>query len=831
MTGQTGPATAFLCGCFLAAACAAEEGRAAAEKPNGWVEPFLTVPYSQPKPEPAKTPVLQLIRQDYEQLERGCSVIKTPLVIGQTRFEHGLGTHSVGHIRVRSPRPIARFSASIGVDHNERTSGGRGSVVFVVSAAGRELFRSGVMRGGQPPQQVDVEPGGAGVLDLLIEDAGDGPACDHADWAEARIVTSNEKTLMLDELPQRADTRLARYPFSFVYGGRHSDELLPDWQQQQHSEAIDADRRRTVTVWTDPKTGLRIEWHVVRFADYPAVEWLLYLENAGSADTPVIEDIQALDLAFAEPLGGDAAYRLHRTNGAPSNPTDFEPRVVSIDEGAIETLSAGGGRSSNKDFPFFKVETGEGSFIVAVGWSGQWLAQLVCRDDRRLHVTAGLERTHFRLHPGERVRSPRMLVLHWPGDTLEANAQFRRLIYEHYVARRSGRRLLPTLYCNTCFTRGGGWLNECNADNQISLIRAYAPLGLEALVTDAGWFEGGWPAGAGNWTPRKDAYPQGMGPVAAAAQSHGMIYGLWFEFERVVAGTWLHQNRPDWLLGSADRPQQTYLLNLGMPEVREHLFGIVRGFMELPGFHVYRSDFNMNPLPYWRHSDAPDRQGLTETKYVEGLYAFWDRIARTWPDSLRIECSSGGRRIDLETVMRMHVHQKSDFWFHNEVDQASIWGLSQYLPNSVFMAPVNRMDDYSLHSAMATSLCLGWIADAADFDLARAKQLVERYRRVRHLMVGAWYPLLPYSRDESCWMASQYHRPDLDQGMILVFRRPKNADRTVELALHGLDPDVTYELEYVTAGKKTAARGSDLATGLRVTIPQKGGSELITYRR
>jgi len=42
--------------------------------------------------------------------------------------------------------------------------------------------------------------------------------------------------------------------------------------------------------------------------------------------------------------------------------------------------------------------------------------------------------------------------------------------------------------------------------------------------------------------------------------------------------------------------------------------------------------------------------------------------------------------------MRMHVHQKSDYWFDNEVDQASIWGLSQYLPNHVFMAPVNRID-------------------------------------------------------------------------------------------------------------------------------------------
>ena len=96
----------------------------------------------------------------------------------------------------------------------------------------------------------------------------------------------------------------------------------------------------------------------------------------------------------------------------------------------------------------------------------------------------------------------------------------------------------------------------------------------------------------------------------------------------------------------------------------------------------------MDPLPYWRYNDAPDRQGITEIKYIEGLYAYWERIADTWPESFRVECASGGRRIDLETIMHMHVHQKSDYWFHNEVDQGSIWGLSQYLPNNIFMAPL-----------------------------------------------------------------------------------------------------------------------------------------------
>jgi alpha-galactosidase len=320
-----------------------------------------------------------------------------------------------------------------------------------------------------------------------------------------------------------------------------------------------------------------------------------------------------------------------------------------------------------------------------------------------------------------------------------------------------------------------------------------------------------------------------MEPVSAAAESHGMIYGLWFEMERVMSGTWMHEHHPEWLLGSGDDPQQTWLLNLGLSEVQDHLFAIVKSFMDLPGFRVYRQDFNMDPLPHWLYNDAPDRQGMTEIKYIQGLYDFWDQLAETWPDSLRIECAGGGRRIDLETVMRMHIHQKSDYWFDDEVDQSSVWGLSQYLPNNVFMTPINRMDNYSFHSALATSLCVGWIADAPDFDRRRAAELLDTYREVRPLLIGAWYPLLPYSRNRAAWMASQFHRPDLDEGMILVFRHEDSDLKTIELELHGLEAERTYELSFRSSKEKKRAKGMDLTRGLRVTLPKRRRSELIRY--
>ena len=71
----------------------------------------------------------------------------------------------------------------------------------------------------------------------------------------------------------------------------------------------------------------------------------------------------------------------------------------------------------------------------------------------------------------------------------------------------------------------------------------------------------------------------------------------------------------------------------------------------------------MDPLAYWRAADVPDRQGITEIRYVTGLLAYWDELRRRRPDMLIDTCASGGRRNDLETLRRAVPLWRSDYAF------------------------------------------------------------------------------------------------------------------------------------------------------------------------
>jgi len=125
---------------------------------------------------------------------------------------------------------------------------------------------------------------------------------------------------------------------------------------------------------------------------------------------------------------------------------------------------------------------------------------------------------------------------------------------------------------------------------------------------------------------------------------------------------------------------------------------------------------------------------------------------------------------------------------------------------------------------------LGWIADAPDFDFERGKEFLNLYEEVRHLLVGAWYPLLPYSRDPDGWTGSQFHRPDLNEGLILLFRHADSPCPAVEVKLRGLDAEAMYELKDTETGETESVKGEELMSGYEVRLGERRESRLLVYR-
>ncbi len=77
---------------------------------------------------------------------------------------------------------------------------------------------------------------------------------------------------------------------------------------------------RTQT-WTDPATGLIVRCESIEYKDFPVVEWTLHLKNGGQSDTPIISQIQSIDL----PLPTAEGAILHHSRGSPAGKQDYEP--------------------------------------------------------------------------------------------------------------------------------------------------------------------------------------------------------------------------------------------------------------------------------------------------------------------------------------------------------------------------------------------------------------------------------------------------------------------------------------------------------------------------
>lgn len=619
-------------------------------------------------------------------------------------------------------------------------------------------------------------------------------------------------------------------PFSFVYGGSDSKQLLKTWRRavdtEDHSDLVERRVR-----WEDGKTGLALTAVVRSFKRYPAADWVLYFENGGTQDTPILENIQAVDLALGTGAATIPAW-LRQLKGDSCDEGTFTPSSTTLPiDKSIRLAPAGGRPSAVSAFPFFDVQYGRQGLIAAVGWSGQWAASFDRTAQGPTRFQAGMELVHLLLHPGEKIRSPRILLMPWQGERRMALNRFRRLMLFQYVPAWQGKPVLLPVAMQ-CFDRYSwtrkDWATEAG---QLAAIRSAQALGINTHWLDAAWFPGGFPNGVGNWFAEPTAFPNGLKPLSEQCHSLGMKFVLWFEPERVAAGTALAREHPEFVMGG----EKGGLFKLNEAAARRYLTDLLSQRITQYGIDIYRNDFNIDPLGFWRQNDTPDRQGLTEIRYVEGHYAMWDELRARHPGLIIDNCASGGRRIDLETCMRSVPLWRSDTSCspgHPDWNQVQTAGLSQYIP--FHTACVWAPEAYDARSAATAGLICQFDYLDPRFPKNLAKASIAEAKENQRFWYGDFYALANASVDPEQFVAYQFHRPDQDAGLVLAFRHSQCSCLGLIVRLYGVNPAHRYDLEFIddnrhkTSGTMT---GEELSGGLELRMAEPASSLLARYRK
>ncbi len=777
------------------------------------------------------------------QMTTGWSVAKVnrgvtgrPLSIHGQKFDDGVGTHATSKFRVKLDGQAKSFTAEVGVDDS---ADNQGSVEFIVIGDGKTLWRSGVLKGGNPAVPVNVNLKDVNILTLRVTDGGDGESNDHADWADAKIIMDDNdappaalppydtfalktKTFAVN-FQVGDDGRLYQYPV----GSKQTSKLLRDQEFYPQAgdgyvwepalEAVHADGNTSTALLYDGVTQTNespdIELTRIHLHD-PAYPFEVTLCFRAHYDEDVVEQwteihhheagvVTLQRMASTSLLLTTNVYLTHFFGDWAKEM--MYPITDQITPGVKILDSKLGVRSDQFQNPSFilslngqATETNGEVLAGSLAWSGSFQCAF---DDNAEQVRAlcGINpfATAYHLKPNETFATPTMIWV-WSDQGLgDMSRKF------HDWARdfglREGHKSRDVLLNNWEAT---GF--DFNFDRIVSLFGPAKGLGVELFLLDDGWFGNKYPrindhAGLGDWQPNRSRLPNGLAPLAAAAVQQGLRFGIWMEPEMVNPNSELFHEHPDWVISQPKRDlelqRNQMVLDLTRPKVQEFEWSTIKSILGVPNITYAKWDCNRYLTQPGSSYLSADRQSDLDINYVEALYALMDKTAKTFPDTELMLCSGGGGRADYGALKYFHA-----FWPSDDTDPVARvpmqWDYSYFFPPMAIASHVTHWGYRPMHFAccVAMSARFGMDLDLTKLsaqDKATCAGAIAAYKQIRDITaLGDLYRI--ENPHKGYRGALDFVSKNRERAVVFVFQLQDGPNAIVHP--QGLDPDRQYTI-------------------------------------
>ena len=497
-------------------------------------------------------------------------------------------------------------------------------------------------------------------------------------------------------------------------------------------------------------SGLRCEHQLSWQGNVPVFSSRVSVRNAGKKPV-TLEMLSSFSLGGMTPYAHDDApnrLAVHRYRSTWSAEGRLDTQGIEdlqlerswIGHGnACERFGQVGSMPVRGFFPFVALEDREAGVLwgAQLASPGSWQMEVFRRDDF-VAISGGQADREFghwfkTLKAGETYETPVATIGCIKGN-IDQLAQRISSAQEGPLANLPKiENELPIVVNEWCTS----WGNPTQ-ENLLALAKRLQGTPAKYLVIDDGWAErpGGGIQQNGDWIINRKAFPDGLAATCQAIREHGLIPGVWFEFEVCNPGskafdlTDHHLQRDGRVLQVGGRR----FWDFRDPFTSDYLTKKVIHLLRDNGIGYLKVDYN-DTIGFGVDGAESPGEGLRQ--HLEGMQGFFRKLREELPDLVIENCSSGGHRLEPSMMALCAMGSFSDAHETREIPIIGANLQRLILPRQSQIWAVLRKNDtaqrlaYSLAATFLGRMCLsGEVHDLSPAQWKLSVSSMELYRRV-----------------------------------------------------------------------------------------------------